>query len=89
MIITIKKSSYYYVEINGKTYGKKHPLFIFADPPLECPYNKNSTGVRYFEAGYHDIGPNYPINDREKVFLEPGAFLEGNIKFKTGDKQSI
>ncbi len=31
--VTLYNNSYYYVEINGKTYGKNHPIFIFADPP--------------------------------------------------------
>jgi len=82
--VTLYNNSYYYVEINGKSYGKNHPLFIFADPPLDCQYNNNTPQVLYFNAGYLDIGPNYPVKDGMTVFLEPGAFLEGNIKFSTG-----
>lgn len=45
--------------------------------------------MHYFAAGYHDIGPEYPVKNGEKVFLEPGAFLEGSIRFLSGDRQSI
>ena len=85
--ITIKKNGYYYVEINS-AFGRKHPLFIFVDPPLVCP-DKNQKNLLYYSAGYHDIGAVKKLLSGTSVFLEPGAFLEGSIEFFPGDNQSI
>lgn len=61
VVVTLGARGYYYLEINGKAYGKTHPLFIFVDPLQLCPYSNTTQKMHYFAAGYHDIGPEYPI----------------------------
>ncbi len=65
------------VEIN---HNWVHPLFIFANSPLENKPSPQQSNVHYYEAGKVHRFDTLLINDNETVFIEGGAVVQGSIK---------
>jgi len=65
----------------------KHPLFLFADAPIEDP---GPGGVdHHFGPGVHHIGLDYAVRSGEKVFIAAGAVVEGKFNMAKTDRVSI
>lgn len=72
------------VEINGI----KHPLFIFANPPVKNPPKKGDKNVMFFEAGkLHDLGLRTQLPSNTTVYVEGGAVVYGS--FRIGDRYKV
>lgn len=70
------------LEINGR----KHPLFIFANPPAKNPDKKKSQMI--FKAGeIYDVGLMKKIDSDTSVVVEGGAIVYGT--FQAGDIKSL
>lgn len=82
--IEIDKPIQISVEING---DNKHPLYIFANPPMSRPLATNQKLIT-FKRGVHQIGERYPLESNTCYFLEEGAYLMGSLYGK-GARENI
>lgn len=57
-----------------------HPFFVFANPELNNPPDKEDPKVHYFEAGkVHEAGELF-LQDGETLYLEGGAVVHGLVR---------
>ncbi len=60
------------------------PLFIFANPEIHAPPDRNDPGVRYFEGGkIHEPG-EILLGDGETLYLEGGAIVRAVVRARNG-----
>ncbi|MFU8893682.1 MAG: glycosyl hydrolase family 28 protein [Luteolibacter sp.] len=69
------------VELDGDL---ADPLFIFANPELPKPPDRNDPKVRYFESGkIHEPG-EILLGDGETLYLEGGAIVRAVVRARNG-----
>ncbi len=74
------------VEFDGNL---SQPLFVFANPELKDPPDKNDPKVRYFEAGkIHEAG-EIKLGEGETLYLEGGAVVHGVVRAVKANHVSI
>jgi len=74
------------VEIDGNT---ADPLFIFANPELPAPPDRNDPDVIFFEAGkIHDAGEIH-VGDGQTLHLEGGAVVRGVVRARNASNIHI
>ncbi len=70
-----------FVEVEGE---KRHPLFVFANPPEVNIPSPSDPHVLYFGPGIHDVGlsngPAQNIDVGKTVYLAGGAYVKGVLK---------
>jgi len=85
--IPLKGPANFFVEIDGE---KRHPLFIFANPPEVNVPSPDDPNVIYFGPGIHDIGltggPAQNIAAGKTVYLAGGAYVKGILKIAGGEE---
>lgn len=74
---TLPKNGQYSVEFEKGIYIE-HPLLLFSNAPEQNVPNKTDKNVRYFDAGYHDVGTVKLKND-DHVYLADGAYVKGQF----------
>ncbi len=66
-----------------------HPLLLFADSyPIVRPAADTYKLVT-FEAGIHEIGDNFMLEDNQTVYLAPGAYVKGQFQANNVDNVTI
>ena len=74
------------VEVDGNL---DDPLFVFANPELANPPDRNDPKVRYFEAGrIHDAG-EILLGDGETLYLEGGAVVRAVVRARGARNVSV
>jgi Glycosyl hydrolases family 28 len=74
------------VEVDGNV---DDPLFVFANPDLGVPPDRNDPKVRYFEAGkIHEAG-EILLGDDETLYLEGGAVVQAVVRARNARNVSI
>lgn len=69
------------VELDGDV---ADPLFVFANPELPGPPDRDDPKVRYFEGGtIHDVG-EILLGDGETLYLEGGAIVRAVVRARNG-----
>jgi polygalacturonase len=76
-----EKAGQYSVEFE-KGIFIEHPLLIFANPLEKNIPKKGDKNVVYFEAGYHEIGENFTVDNNTHIYIEGGAYVKGQIVSK-------
>jgi hypothetical protein len=74
------------VEVDGNV---DDPLFVFANPDLGAPPDRDDPKVRYFEGGrIHDAG-EILLEDDETLYLEGGAVVRAVVRARDARNVSI
>jgi hypothetical protein len=74
------------VEVDGNI---KDPLFVFANPELANPPDRNDPKVRFYEGGrIHDAG-EILLGDGETLYLEGGAVVRGVVRARNAQNVSV
>jgi hypothetical protein len=74
------------VEVDGNV---DDPLFVFANPELQNPPDKDDPKVRYFEGGrIHDVG-EILLGDDETLYLEGGAVVRAVVRARNARNVAI
>ena len=69
------------IELDGEV---DDPLFVFANPVLPAPPDRDDPKVRYFEGGkIHDAG-EILLGDGESLYLEGGAVVRAVVRARDG-----
>ncbi|MFV0267651.1 MAG: hypothetical protein ACK5HT_11000, partial [Draconibacterium sp.] len=83
--VLLNSPANFFVEIEGE---KRHPLFIFANPPEVDVPSPTDPDVIYFEPGIHEIGykdgPMQNIPAGKTIYLAGGAYVKGALKMING-----
>lgn len=65
------------------------PLFVFANPVLPAPPDRDDPKVRYFEGGkIHEAG-EIQLGDGESLYLEGGAVVRAVVRARDGENIRI